>query len=375
MGGGGEQRIRQGMHATWPGPGVRACGQHPGSTALRPALAPLPSPYPPAPRGRPRPLPPALRPWLAGPPPPTHPPQVEKVKERCLPDALNYPMLEEYDFKNDTHNPDLAIDLKPNVQAGSGGSRAAWAWALPSGQKPAAGAVEAWEHVVFTGCLPAPGMGTAPVGLASQASAPRATPPSGPLLCSTGRTRKSRCPKCLATGARAAASSCCPAAPARAWRVGCPGALCCGRACLHMCAIAWLDALSLVVFPLLACACPPGAPFASRRCTQRRWACRRRRASRRAACACAPTACRWTSGSTSLRCGPTFRWGPLPARPAPTCLTPLPCTAGQLSLPLCWLSCPCSSELRRCQLQLSWFPDFLAFFSMVPAACALFPGP
>jgi len=26
--------------------------------------------------------------------------QVEKVKERCLPDALNYPMLEEYDFKH-----------------------------------------------------------------------------------------------------------------------------------------------------------------------------------------------------------------------------------------------------------------------------------
>ena len=42
--------------------------------------------------------------------------QVERVKERCLPDALNYPMLEEYDFKNDTQNPDLGIDLKPNVQ-------------------------------------------------------------------------------------------------------------------------------------------------------------------------------------------------------------------------------------------------------------------
>lgn len=48
--------------------------------------------------------------------PRTPSPQVEKVKERCLPDALNYPMLEEYDFKHDTHNPDLAIDLKPNVQ-------------------------------------------------------------------------------------------------------------------------------------------------------------------------------------------------------------------------------------------------------------------
>lgn len=29
--------------------------------------------------------------WAAAPAPP---PQVEKVKERCLPDALNYPMLE-----------------------------------------------------------------------------------------------------------------------------------------------------------------------------------------------------------------------------------------------------------------------------------------
>jgi DNA excision repair protein ERCC-3 len=38
------------------------------------------------------------------------------VKERCLPDALNYPMLEEYDFRGDTHNPNLAMDLKPNVQ-------------------------------------------------------------------------------------------------------------------------------------------------------------------------------------------------------------------------------------------------------------------
>ena len=40
------------------------------------------------------------------------------MKERCLPDALNYPMLEEYDFRNDARNPDLALDLKPNVQVG-----------------------------------------------------------------------------------------------------------------------------------------------------------------------------------------------------------------------------------------------------------------
>jgi hypothetical protein len=30
------------------------------------------------------------------------PSQVENVKQRCLPNALNYPMLEEYDFRNDT---------------------------------------------------------------------------------------------------------------------------------------------------------------------------------------------------------------------------------------------------------------------------------
>lgn len=29
-------------------------------------------------------------------------PQVERVKQECLPDKLNYPMLEEYDFRNDT---------------------------------------------------------------------------------------------------------------------------------------------------------------------------------------------------------------------------------------------------------------------------------
>jgi len=41
--------------------------------------------------------------------------QVEHVKSRCLPGGLNYPMLEEYDFKNDTVNPDLNIELKPNA--------------------------------------------------------------------------------------------------------------------------------------------------------------------------------------------------------------------------------------------------------------------
>ncbi|KAK9911400.1 hypothetical protein M0R45_035315 [Rubus argutus] len=44
------------------------------------------------------------------------PSKVENVKQRCLPDALNYPMLEEYDFKNDTVNPDLDMELKPQAQ-------------------------------------------------------------------------------------------------------------------------------------------------------------------------------------------------------------------------------------------------------------------
>ena len=41
---------------------------------------------------------------------------VEHVKQRCLPGNLGYPALEEYDFRNDTHNPDLDIALKPMVQ-------------------------------------------------------------------------------------------------------------------------------------------------------------------------------------------------------------------------------------------------------------------
>ncbi|KAK4435380.1 General transcription and DNA repair factor IIH helicase subunit XPB1 [Sesamum alatum] len=44
------------------------------------------------------------------------PAQVENVKQRCLPNALNYPMLEEYDFRNDTINPDLDMELKPHAQ-------------------------------------------------------------------------------------------------------------------------------------------------------------------------------------------------------------------------------------------------------------------
>lgn len=35
----------------------------------------------------------------------------QMVKKRC--NTLDYPMLEEYDFRNDTVNPDLEIDLRP----------------------------------------------------------------------------------------------------------------------------------------------------------------------------------------------------------------------------------------------------------------------
>lgn len=38
------------------------------------------------------------------------------MKQRCLPGELNYPMLEEYDFRNDSINPDLNVELKPMVQ-------------------------------------------------------------------------------------------------------------------------------------------------------------------------------------------------------------------------------------------------------------------
>lgn len=39
---------------------------------------------------------------------------VEIVKRRCQ--EIEYPVLEEYDFRNDTRNPDLEIDLKPSTQ-------------------------------------------------------------------------------------------------------------------------------------------------------------------------------------------------------------------------------------------------------------------
>eukprot|EP00210_Caulerpa_lentillifera_P006964 g6659.t1 len=42
--------------------------------------------------------------------------KVEKVKQRCLPNELNYPMLEEYDFRNDEINANLKAELKQEVK-------------------------------------------------------------------------------------------------------------------------------------------------------------------------------------------------------------------------------------------------------------------
>ncbi|KAF6001581.1 TFIIH basal transcription factor complex helicase XPB subunit [Cyanidiococcus yangmingshanensis] len=42
-----------------------------------------------------------------------HPMEVDQVKRRCL--ELDYPLLEEYDFRNDTLNASITIDLKPQT--------------------------------------------------------------------------------------------------------------------------------------------------------------------------------------------------------------------------------------------------------------------
>ncbi|XP_071802961.1 general transcription and DNA repair factor IIH helicase/translocase subunit XPB-like [Asterias amurensis] len=39
--------------------------------------------------------------------------EIETLQRRCI--ELDYPLLAEYDFRNDTHNPDLSIDLKPTT--------------------------------------------------------------------------------------------------------------------------------------------------------------------------------------------------------------------------------------------------------------------
>jgi DNA excision repair protein ERCC-3 len=36
---------------------------------------------------------------------------IEVVQKRCI--ELEYPLLAEYDFRHDTHNPNMGIDLKP----------------------------------------------------------------------------------------------------------------------------------------------------------------------------------------------------------------------------------------------------------------------
>eukprot|EP00735_Rhodelphis_limneticus_P007696 TRINITY_DN2029_c0_g1::TRINITY_DN2029_c0_g1_i1::g.21942::m.21942 TRINITY_DN2029_c0_g1::TRINITY_DN2029_c0_g1_i1::g.21942 ORF type:complete len:855 (+),score=167.88,sp/O00835/ERCC3_DICDI/59.76/0.0,Helicase_C_3/PF13625.1/5.4e-24,ResIII/PF04851.10/5e-16,Helicase_C/PF00271.26/3e-10,Helicase_C/PF00271.26/5.6e+03,SNF2_N/PF00176.18/7.6e-09 TRINITY_DN2029_c0_g1_i1:122-2686(+) len=40
--------------------------------------------------------------------------KINEVKKQCI--AIDYPLLEEYDFRKDTANPNVAIDLKPNTQ-------------------------------------------------------------------------------------------------------------------------------------------------------------------------------------------------------------------------------------------------------------------
>ncbi|KAI5752743.1 hypothetical protein M8J77_019928 [Diaphorina citri] len=39
--------------------------------------------------------------------------KIEVIQKRCI--ELEYPLLAEYDFRNDTHNPDINIDLKPSA--------------------------------------------------------------------------------------------------------------------------------------------------------------------------------------------------------------------------------------------------------------------
>lgn len=38
---------------------------------------------------------------------------IEELQKRCI--QLEYPLLAEYDFRNDTFNPDINIDLKPTA--------------------------------------------------------------------------------------------------------------------------------------------------------------------------------------------------------------------------------------------------------------------
>jgi hypothetical protein len=45
-----------------------------------------------------------------------NPAQVEEVRKRCLDSDVNYPMLEEYDFRRDNTSADLPIGLRPSTQ-------------------------------------------------------------------------------------------------------------------------------------------------------------------------------------------------------------------------------------------------------------------
>lgn len=49
---------------------------------------------------------------------------IEIVQKRCI--EMKYPLLAEYDFRNDTFNPNLSIDLKPNTQL----RLVFWSWPL-----------------------------------------------------------------------------------------------------------------------------------------------------------------------------------------------------------------------------------------------------
>lgn len=42
------------------------------------------------------------------------PSSIETVQKRCI--EMEYPLLAEYDFRNDTHNPNMGIDLKPSTK-------------------------------------------------------------------------------------------------------------------------------------------------------------------------------------------------------------------------------------------------------------------
>lgn len=82
---------------------------------------------------------------------------IEELQKRCI--QLEYPLLAEYDFRNDTVNPDINIDLKPTAvlrpyqekslrkMFGNGRARSG-VIVLPCGKTPAV------EHCVTESTLP-----------------------------------------------------------------------------------------------------------------------------------------------------------------------------------------------------------------------------